>query len=176
MPWVWRTATWQEPLAEEALLKCTCDVGLAAWLHPGKMLFVQERQRRASWGLSIALEKGLDTTWYKDAIYLDILIVFKWKTKKGLNVRGYPVLEEFGLGAFGSLAASALSVGMGPFFVWCIIVLAVMNEGKCQIGRQRMRRENHLSDDKIIAQGAQRVVVLSCSYLAVISKPRNKKC
>lgn len=61
------------------------------------------------------LEKWLDSTWYEDAVYLDSLIVFKWKTKKGLKVRGHPVLDEFGRGASGSLAASVLSVGVRAF-------------------------------------------------------------
>lgn len=52
---------------------------------------------------------------HKDVFYLDILIAFKRKIEKGLNVRGYPVLDEFGLGPFGCLAASALSAGVGAF-------------------------------------------------------------
>lgn len=46
---------------------------------------------------------------------MDILIAFKRKIEKGLNVRGYPVLDEFGLGPFGCLAASALSADVGAF-------------------------------------------------------------
>lgn len=56
--------------------------------------------------------------------------------KKGLNIRGYPAL--FGLSPSGSLAASALSVGVGAFYPVTVSLegLAKVGEANANTGHQ----------------------------------------
>lgn len=49
---------------------------------------------------------------------------------KDLNIRGNPALEEFALGAFGSLAASAVSVDIGALYP-----VTVSLEGLAKVGK-----------------------------------------